>query len=240
MSSITITELAERCGVAVSTVSRAMNERTGISPRTRERILQVARETGYVPNAAAKNLKISSTRTVAVVFQGWTSELSNHILGVVRDQLADAGLDLHPVHVSDQDANTATIIRLTTERRLAGLVFLGRFGNKLVPDDPSLADYLAGVGIPVVFCTAMGLLDGAPSVSVDDKSGAAELHPPPAGPRPPPHRLRPGQRGILPGVGPCLGAALSGLPRRARPRGHRAGGRLAHPQRRSRGHLHDG
>lgn len=150
MSSITITELAERCGVAVSTVSRAMNERTGISPRTRERILQVARETGYVPNAAAKNLKISSTRTVAVVFQGWTSELSNHILGVVRDQLADAGLDLHPVHVSDQDANTATIIRLTTERRLAGLVFLGRFGNKLVPDDPSLADYLAGVGIPVV------------------------------------------------------------------------------------------
>ena len=46
MSSITITELAERCGDAVSTVSRAMNERTGISPRTRERILQVARETG--------------------------------------------------------------------------------------------------------------------------------------------------------------------------------------------------
>lgn len=105
-----------------SAFSRAMNERTGISPRTRERILQVARETGYVPSAAAKNL-ISSTRTVAVVFQGWTSELSNHILGVVRDQLADAGLDLHPVHVSDQDANTATIIRLTTERRLAGLVF---------------------------------------------------------------------------------------------------------------------
>ena len=187
MSSITITELAERCGVAVSTVSRAMNERTGISPRTRERILQVARETGYVPNAAAKNLKISSTRTVAVVFQGWTSELSNHILGVVRDQLADAGLDLHPVHVSDQDANTATIIRLTTERRLAGLVFLGRFGNKLVPDDPSLADYLAGVGIPVVFCTAMGLLDGAPSVSVDDKSGAAELTR---------HLLAPGHRRI--------------------------------------------
>ena len=178
MSGITITELAERCGVAVSTVSRAMNDRSGISARTRERILQVARETGYVPNTAAKNLKISSTGTVAVVFQGWTSELLNHVLDTVRDQLTEAGLDLYSVHVSDHDANTATIVRLVTERRLAGLVFLGRFGDKTLPDDPALRDYLAGVGIPVVFCTTRGLTDDAdayPSISVDDRAGAAEL-----------------------------------------------------------------
>ena len=200
MSSITITELAERCGVAVSTVSRAMNDRSGISARTRERILQVARETGYVPNAAAKNLKISSTRTVAVVFQGWTSELSNHVLDAIRGHLTAADLDVHPVHVSDQDANTATIVRLVTERRLAGLVFLGRFGDKTLPDDPSLARYLAGVGIPVAFCTAKGLpgdVDGGPSVSVDDREGAAELTR---------HLLRLGHRRI------AFGPATAGFP----------------------------
>lgn len=178
MSAITITELAELCGVAVSTVSRAMNNRAGISPQTRDRILEIARRTGYVPNTAAKNLKISSTRSVAVVMQGWTSELLTRILDSIRDHLADARLDVYPVHVTDREASTATITRLMTERRLAGLVFLGRYGDRSLPQDSGFAEYLADVDVPVIFCTTKGLdveAGNHASVSVDDRSGAFEL-----------------------------------------------------------------
>ena len=57
MSEITIVEIARRCGVGVSTVSRAINNHSDINPETKKRILEVIRETGYIPNNSARNLK---------------------------------------------------------------------------------------------------------------------------------------------------------------------------------------
>lgn len=47
---ISTTQLAEICGVSQGTVDRALNNRKGISPVTKERILEVAREYGYCPD----------------------------------------------------------------------------------------------------------------------------------------------------------------------------------------------
>lgn len=48
-SSITTTQLARICGVSQGTVDRALHDREGINPKTKERILSVAREYEYVP-----------------------------------------------------------------------------------------------------------------------------------------------------------------------------------------------
>ena len=49
-SKITTTQLARICGVSQGTVDRALHDRGGISPETKEKILSVAREYDYVPN----------------------------------------------------------------------------------------------------------------------------------------------------------------------------------------------
>lgn len=49
-SSITTTQIARICGVSQGTVDRALNNRQGINPKTKEKILEVAREYEYVPN----------------------------------------------------------------------------------------------------------------------------------------------------------------------------------------------
>lgn len=155
-----------------------MNDRAGINPKTRQRILEMARETGYIPNTAAKNLKISSTRTVAVIMQGTTSALLNQVLDAIQSHLSQAGLDVYPVHVMDQDADLETIVRLMSERRLAGLVFLGRYGEKTAPEDARIRDYLDSMELPVIFCTTKepsGNAPHNPSISVDDQLGARRL-----------------------------------------------------------------
>ena len=52
----TIKDIAASCKVAVSTVSRVLNDHPDVSPETRARVLNAARELHYVPNNAARDL----------------------------------------------------------------------------------------------------------------------------------------------------------------------------------------
>jgi LacI family transcriptional regulator len=65
----TSSQVAARAGVSRTTVSFVLNDvrDRGISQATRERVLAVARELGYEPNAAARSLAGGATRTVALV-----------------------------------------------------------------------------------------------------------------------------------------------------------------------------
>ena len=56
MKTITIKDIAKKCGVGVSTVSRAINNHPDISDETREKILQVIKENNFVPNSTARSL----------------------------------------------------------------------------------------------------------------------------------------------------------------------------------------
>src|SRR4051794_41827132 len=49
----TIADVARRAGVSAAAVSFAVNDRPGVSPETRERILAAARELGWRPSANA-------------------------------------------------------------------------------------------------------------------------------------------------------------------------------------------
>ncbi len=178
MTDISIKELAEACGVAVSTVSRAMNNRAGIAPTTREMILTKARARGYVPNANARSLKISDSNTIAVIIQGHTSELLIEILSDLQGYLAKSGLDAFLQHVPDAHANIATVQQIVTERKPAGVIFLGRFGDTGAGSANTVSRQLANLRIPIVYCTTADFT-GPPSrhssVSIDDVGGAADV-----------------------------------------------------------------
>lgn len=63
-----IKQVAAALGVSVGTVSRALNNRYGVDPATRERVLEEARRLGYVPDAAARRLKSHPLLRVMLVF----------------------------------------------------------------------------------------------------------------------------------------------------------------------------
>ena len=62
-----ITDVAKRAGVGVSTVSKVMNNYSNISEATRKRVLDAVEELNYVPNAVASALSSKSSRRVALV-----------------------------------------------------------------------------------------------------------------------------------------------------------------------------
>lgn len=56
MNRIGIAEIAKLSGVSLATAERALNGRHGVKTKTRDRVLQIAREMNYRPNLAAKVL----------------------------------------------------------------------------------------------------------------------------------------------------------------------------------------
>src|ERR1700730_10326803 len=62
-----IRAVAQRAGVAVSSVSRAFSPGESVSAETRARIFEAARAVGYIPDAVARSLRRGTTSTVGCV-----------------------------------------------------------------------------------------------------------------------------------------------------------------------------
>lgn len=64
---VTIRDIAKILGISPSTVSRAIARKPGVSEQTREKVLNLAKDLGYIPNIAAKSLKTSRTQTIGLL-----------------------------------------------------------------------------------------------------------------------------------------------------------------------------
>ena len=66
--SITIKDVAKRCGMSISTVSKVFNGYPDISEETRQQVMRMARDMGYQPNALARALKTNRSYNLGVLF----------------------------------------------------------------------------------------------------------------------------------------------------------------------------
>lgn len=64
---IKISDVALKAGVSPATVSRVLNNNACVNAQTKEKVLEVIRELGYRPNAAAQNLRSQKTMTIGVI-----------------------------------------------------------------------------------------------------------------------------------------------------------------------------
>ena len=71
---ITLFDIADKLGVSIGTVHRALHDNAGVSPITKTKVLQMAKSLGYRPNLAARYLSSKKDLRVSVItLQGTTS-----------------------------------------------------------------------------------------------------------------------------------------------------------------------
>lgn len=172
MPTITIRELAALCGVAVSTVSRAMNGHPEVSEETRRRVLTMAKKYNYIANSSARSLKVHSTNVIAVLMQGELSPIFLPMISMFNEEFKEAGFSLMLTFIPDDQAEPGTVARIVRDRKISGVVFLGRYGGE--GKGALSSQRLAEMGTPLVFCTT-GDFSGTgavhSSVAVDDTEG---------------------------------------------------------------------
>lgn len=89
-----IKDIARALGISIGTVDRALHERTGVSLKTKARVLQMAEQLGYKPNLAAQALKLNRRIEIAVVLPKQISHFFDPLRAGIR-AAADATVGLH-------------------------------------------------------------------------------------------------------------------------------------------------
>ena len=87
MEEMTIKDVAKKCGVGVSTVSRAINNHPDINPETKKMVMDVIRQMGYVPNNSARNLKRVDAKCIAVLIKGITNPFFSAVIQVIEAEV---------------------------------------------------------------------------------------------------------------------------------------------------------
>ena len=150
--SLTQKEIANRLGVSIATVSRALNDQPGVSPELRAQVLDLANEVGYSPDLRARSLATSVTHTVAFVVHQTEHAADKDPFYPVIMAGAQAYLSRHDYHIllttlDDQAMARPRTFSVVNQRRVDGLILAG--------PDISAAFILAMVanGVPLVLVT---------------------------------------------------------------------------------------
>ncbi len=95
MVAIPMKEVARRANVSCSAVSHILNHREGfVSKETRERILEIIKETGYRPHSIARSLKLKKTYTIGLVTTRLRVPVNIVQLDAIRHAARKAGYHL--------------------------------------------------------------------------------------------------------------------------------------------------
>jgi LacI family gluconate utilization system Gnt-I transcriptional repressor len=91
-TTLTLRDVSEASGVSEMTVSRVLRNRGDVSPATREKVLEAARQLGYVPNKIAGALASQRVNLVAVIIPSMSNMVFPEVMSGISDALEGTGL----------------------------------------------------------------------------------------------------------------------------------------------------
>ncbi|WP_058303105.1 LacI family DNA-binding transcriptional regulator [Gorillibacterium timonense] len=114
---VSIKDIAKKANVSISTVSYALNGSDKVTDETSARILNIAREMNYVPNASARNLKKRETKIIGVFLTDFRGGVYGDLQHGMKEVSNAFGYDL--VVCSGKQSH-----RMLPERMIDGAVIL--------------------------------------------------------------------------------------------------------------------
>ncbi|GAB3141873.1 LacI family DNA-binding transcriptional regulator [Marisediminicola antarctica] len=159
---VTLKDVAVIAAVDTAIVSRVVNNdpTLKITVPTRTRVEAALKQTGYVPNAAARGLRTSRTRTVGVVLPDLTNPVYAQIVAGVQRQAEKAGYAIVLGGSFGNASGEEQFARLLAEGRVDGLLI----ATGKIPDLTLRA--LREIKAPLVLVNRAA--EGLDSVTIDD------------------------------------------------------------------------
>jgi len=160
---VTIKDIAKKLGVSYTTVSRALTNRDGVNPGTRQRVVEEAQRMGYQPNILARGLVMQRTDTIGLLVPDITNPFSAEVARGVENAAQEFGLTLIL-----GDTNYSPDL----ERQYIGRLGSNRVDGLLImPVSSSAKTEILDTGIPSVILNTKNAASTTSFVTIDHEMG---------------------------------------------------------------------
>ncbi|WP_043621382.1 LacI family DNA-binding transcriptional regulator [Ensifer sp. ZNC0028] len=162
-----IKDIAERAGVSVATVSRALSGSSLVTDETRKRVNALARELNYRPNVSARNLRTRRSMSVLLVVRDVGNPFYLEILKGVEATAREAGYAVLMGNTENDPDREVEYFNMLRDGHADGMILMT---GKLPPPQPGESADLSH--LPVVIALEMIEGSGFPHVQIDNVAAA--------------------------------------------------------------------
>lgn len=161
-------DIARELGISLATVSRALADSPDVSAETKEKVWATAEALNYLPNLAARSLRLRRSKVVGVIVENVSHEFGAQIVRGIHDQLMRSGYQMLLSSVAGSADDEQAAVETLRERSVDGLIVADAVHHVAEAPAPELADGK----LPIVFINRRLAAPGAASyVEPDDIHG---------------------------------------------------------------------
>lgn len=169
---VTIKDVAEAAGVSPATVSRVFNGYTDISDETKDKIMEIAKQMNYLPNAAARSLSSKKQITLGLVLNDLEISRKNtmimEVLTGVYNYTDQENIDFVFLATSTMKQNKKSFREFINEKGISGAVVQG-----LKMNDPYFKE-IETANFPVALIDMVASGENVCNVSIDNEKASVE------------------------------------------------------------------
>lgn len=119
---VRIKDIAVKCGVSEGTVDRALNNRGGISEKTKKLILDTAKNMNYVPNHAARCLAKGRTQTIGVVCADIKNPFFSSLIDEIENVASENGYFINLILTHNSVEKELSGLKYLAQRQVDGVI----------------------------------------------------------------------------------------------------------------------
>ena len=115
-------DIAIELGVSVSTISRVVNNKTYVNPKTRKMVMEGLRKYNYMPNQVARSLKKQSTGTVGIVVPDISENFFAQIIKGIDEVLGKRDISIILADSNESPQKESNYLKLLYQNRIDALI----------------------------------------------------------------------------------------------------------------------
>ncbi|WP_330394982.1 LacI family transcriptional regulator CcpA [Clostridioides difficile] len=142
---ITIKDVAKQAGVSISTVSRVINDSKPVTDEVKQKVLEVIKETGYIPNPLARSLVTKKSQLIGVIVPEVSDSFVNEVLNGIEEVAKMYDYDILLANTYSDKEQELKSINLLRAKQVEGIVMI----SWIVEQEH--INYIQNCGIPATY-----------------------------------------------------------------------------------------
>lgn len=120
-----IYDVSEKAGVSIATVSRVINGNSNVSEKTKQKVLGIMEEIGYVPNVFARGLGLNTMHTIGIMCADSSDIFLANAVNYIERELRKNGYDSFLCCTGYELKNKQNYLSLLLSKRVDAIILIG-------------------------------------------------------------------------------------------------------------------